>query len=148
MYITDVQVTKMDSLYKTKKQVDLFVKSSHVNVIVFRLWCHCLSQVTQGSCDRSFGIHVARIANFPAHVVSEAESLANALENGEPLSAHFLDSGAKQSTTPVCQPADNGKPGDSRQEEEEISTGPKRKVADVAGLAESASVGAGEKRSR
>ncbi|CAM9231946.1 unnamed protein product, partial [Pylaiella littoralis] len=44
-----------------------------------------LYKVTQGSCDRSFGIHVARIANFPAHVVSEAESLATALENGEPL---------------------------------------------------------------
>ncbi|CAM9615807.1 unnamed protein product, partial [Scytosiphon promiscuus] len=42
-------------------------------------------QVTQGSCDRSFGIHVARIADFPAHVVSEAESLAKALERGQPL---------------------------------------------------------------
>ncbi|CAM9351650.1 unnamed protein product [Hapterophycus canaliculatus] len=48
-----------------------------------------LYKVTQGSCDRSFGIHVARIADFPAHVVSEAESLANALERGQPLSEHF-----------------------------------------------------------
>lgn len=109
------------------------------------VWCLCRSQVSQGSCDRSFGIHVARIANFPAHVVAEAESLANALENGEPLSAHFLDSGAKKSTTPACQPTDNGQPGVSRQEEK-ISTRPKRKVADITGIEESASMGAGEKR--
>lgn len=99
--------------------------------------------MTRGSCDRSFGIHVARIANFPAHVVSEAESLANALENGEPLSAHFLDSGAKKSTTSVCQAADNRQPGVSHQEEKQ-SSGPKRKVEDIAG--QEASVGVGAKR--
>lgn len=54
-----------------------------------------IPQVTPGSCDRSFGIHVARIADFPAHVVAEAESLAVALENGEPLSAHFVKSNGR-----------------------------------------------------
>lgn len=51
-----------------------------------------LYKVTPGSCDRSFGIHVARVANFPTHVVSEAERIAAALENGEPLQAHFTNS--------------------------------------------------------
>lgn len=96
--------------------------------------------MTQGSCDRSFGIHVARLAHFPAHVVSEAESLAKALENGEPLSAHLATSGAKHSTTPVCQPADNAQPG-------EISAGPKRKITDVADVDSSVSEGPAEKRS-
>lgn len=55
-------------------------------------------QVTPGSCDRSFGIHVARVANFPAHVVSEAERIAVALESGEPLQAHFAKSGKRERT--------------------------------------------------
>lgn len=47
----------------------------------------CLAQVTRGSCDRSFGIHVARIANFPVSVIAEAESIAASLEKGEQLHA-------------------------------------------------------------
>lgn len=88
-----------------------------------------LYKVTQGSCDRSFGIHVARIANFPVHVVSMAESLATALENGEPLCAQFSDDVPKQATPGVCKPDDVIQPGVSGQEE--IPTGPKRKSADV-----------------
>ena len=95
----------------------------------FRLGYLRLPQVTQGSCDRSFGIHVARIANFPSHVVSEAESLATALENGESLSAHFSDNVTKETTAEVCQPADVGQSGTSG--EEDMSSGPKRKNADV-----------------
>lgn len=91
-------------------------------------------QVTQGSCDRSFGIHVARLAHFPAHIVTEAESLANALENGEPLSAHFTSR----------QPANNGQPG---VRSEELSAGPKRKITDVADVDSSVSEGPAEKRS-
>ncbi|CAM9160401.1 unnamed protein product [Discosporangium mesarthrocarpum] len=45
-----------------------------------------LYRVKPGSCDRSFGIHVARIAQFPPSVVAEAEGLATALEMGEPVS--------------------------------------------------------------
>lgn len=102
-------------------------------------------QVTQGSCDRSFGIHVARLAHFPAHVVAEAESLADALEKGEPLSEHFTNSDAKQPTTPVCQLADNGQSG---VRSKELSSGPKRKVANVADVGSSSVFeGPAEKRS-
>ncbi|CAM9431775.1 unnamed protein product, partial [Ascophyllum nodosum] len=53
--------------------------------MLYKASSRCFLGVTRGSCDRSFGIHVARIANFPAHVVAEAERLAVALEKGEHL---------------------------------------------------------------
>ena len=64
----------------------------------------CFTQVTRGSCDRSFGIHVARIANFPAHVVAEAERLAVALEKGEHLHFPAPEGNVRQAT------AEGGRP--------------------------------------
>lgn len=92
-----------------------------------------IRQVTRGSCDKSFGIHVARIANFPAHVVAEAESLAIALENGELLSAHFLGGGGGQSVSGTNHLGDRRRPENSRKETEEALTGHKRKTEDALG---------------
>lgn len=132
-----------------------------------------IPQVTPGSCDRSFGIHVARIADFPAHVVAEAESLAVALENGEPLSAHFDNvkrdgeafranvglqnvvqqepaAGVEKCSSRPCASKDAG----SRREggisgEEAVTTEParpKRNIAEVANLGQDRSEQAPDKR--
>lgn len=87
----------------------------------------------QGSCDRSFGIHVARIANFPAHVVSEAESLAIALESGELQSRSSLDESRSGSTTGMGQPSVSCE-AEVSDDKPALSTGPKRKIADVASV--------------
>lgn len=84
--------------------------------------------MTRGSCDRSFGIHVARIANFPAHVVAQAESLAIALENGEPLT--FQVTKAHENDSTDATRSDPFQPMISR-DETARPTGWKRKVRDL-----------------
>lgn len=101
--------------------------------------------MTRGSCDRSFGIHVARIANFPAHVVSEAERFAIALENGEHLSAHLFGSNDRQSSTDACQPENTQRPRVSCGETA-LPTGAKRTIADIADTEHGVVEGAARKR--
>ncbi|RED47725.1 DNA mismatch repair protein MutS [Aestuariispira insulae] len=42
-----------------------------------------LHEVAQGTADRSYGIHVARLAGLPGPVVKRAEEVLQTLENGE-----------------------------------------------------------------
>ncbi|MDR3440401.1 DNA mismatch repair protein MutS [Telmatospirillum sp.] len=63
------------------------------------LSCHCmrvkewkgdvvfLHEVGAGTADRSYGIHVARLAGLPMAVITRAEAVLHTLENGEQSSA-------------------------------------------------------------
>jgi DNA mismatch repair protein MutS len=63
------------------------------------LACHCmrikewqgevvfLHEVGAGTADRSYGIHVARLAGLPAAVIGRAETILHTLERGEQSSA-------------------------------------------------------------
>jgi DNA mismatch repair protein MutS len=63
------------------------------------LACHCmrvkewqgevvfLHEVGAGPADRSYGIHVARLAGLPAAVIGRAETILHSLESGEQSSA-------------------------------------------------------------
>lgn len=66
----------------------------HNNEIVF------MHKIVAGVANRSYGIHVARMAGMPASVVSRAESVLAGLESGTPA----VSSGAVDAT-PVAQPA-------------------------------------------
>ena len=46
-----------------------------------------LHEVVPGAADRSYGIHVAKLAGLPATVVARAEEVLATLEAGEPASA-------------------------------------------------------------
>lgn len=66
----------------------------HNNEIVF------MHKIVAGVANRSYGIHVARMAGMPASVVSRAESVLAGLESGTPA----VSSGASDAT-PTAQPA-------------------------------------------
>ncbi len=42
-----------------------------------------LHEVAPGAADRSYGIHVAKLAGLPAAVITRAEEVLETLENGE-----------------------------------------------------------------
>jgi DNA mismatch repair protein MutS len=46
-----------------------------------------LHEVAEGSADRSYGVHVARLAGLPAAVLARAEDVLHGLEQGEAKSA-------------------------------------------------------------
>ncbi|MDD3182216.1 MAG: DNA mismatch repair protein MutS [Alphaproteobacteria bacterium] len=48
-----------------------------------------MHQVVPGTADRSYGIHVARMAGLPKSVVERAESVLHALETGETGNKHL-----------------------------------------------------------
>ena len=51
-----------------------------------------LHEVVEGSADRSYGIHVARLAGIPAEVLARAEDVLNSLvEENTPLNASAVD---------------------------------------------------------
>ena len=58
------------------KPYTMRVKEWHGEVIF-------LHEVTRGAADRSYGIHVARLAGLPPAVVARAEEVLAALEKGE-----------------------------------------------------------------
>ncbi|KAI4458816.1 dna mismatch repair protein muts family member [Holotrichia oblita] len=56
------------------------VQNLHVSAVVTKDTLTPLYQIRKGPCDKSYGIHCARIAKFPADVLEEAEEHQRKLE--------------------------------------------------------------------
>jgi len=80
---------------------NLFVKA-HTDVDSITM----MYQVEQGVSDRSFGVHVAKVANFPPAVVEMARQKARELEAMGALSGNVLSSGGASADGPSSSQPD------------------------------------------
>ena len=67
-------------------------------------------QVVRGAADRSYGIHVARLAGLPATVIERAKTILEHLENDQTVQDEVSESAQQVSKKPKSK---NGLP-DSR----------------------------------
>ncbi|KAF5287694.1 hypothetical protein FQA39_LY15794 [Lamprigera yunnana] len=68
------EVTRLSEMYPT-------VQNLHVTAITTKNTITPLYQIREGPCDQSYGIHCARIAEFPPDVIEDASKHLNELED-------------------------------------------------------------------
>jgi len=61
------------------------VKNYHVTALVADQKLTLLYQIQPGVCDKSFGIHVAELVNFPKDIIQDANQRLERLERGQPM---------------------------------------------------------------
>lgn len=69
------ELTKLEKSYPTLKNANVLVKKQDDGIIF-------LHQLAFGSCNRSYGIEVARLAGIPGSVLSRAAQLLTTFESG------------------------------------------------------------------
>jgi DNA mismatch repair protein MutS len=72
------QLNKLEKTYPNIKNYNVLVDENQKNVVF-------LHKIVEGGTDKSYGIHVARIAGMPKEVILRAETIMDRIENQEQL---------------------------------------------------------------
>ena len=75
------------------ENVQKAVRNYHVSALVQENALALLYKVTPGPCDQSFGVHVAKLAQFPESVIEKAQSKAAELDQFKFVPDSCLESG-------------------------------------------------------
>ena len=97
------ELTKLDESLERLRNYSVAVKEWNDDIIFVR-------QVVRGAADRSYGIHVARLAGLPATVIERAKTILEHLENDQTVQDEVPESAQQVSKKPKSK---NGLP-DSR----------------------------------
>ncbi len=97
------ELTKLDESLERLRNYSVAVKEWNDDIIFVR-------QVVRGAADRSYGIHVARLAGLPATVIERAKTILEHLENDQTVQDEVSESAQQVSKKPKSK---NGLP-DSR----------------------------------
>jgi len=65
------------------------VKNYHIQIREIGDDIFFLRKIERGGSDKSFGIHVAKLAGLPARVIQRAKAILEKLEDGDPVSTHI-----------------------------------------------------------
>ncbi|MEM7175371.1 MAG: DNA mismatch repair protein MutS [Chlamydiota bacterium] len=68
-----LEITKLENQFPQVKNFNVAIRESNDSITF-------LHKIVPGSADKSYGIHVAKLANFPAQVIKRAEETLKTLE--------------------------------------------------------------------
>lgn len=93
------ELTQLEEHFPSIKNYNITVRETK-NGIVF------LRRVARGSADRSYGIHVARLAGIPAEITQRANQILKVLESENTQATRILENilGKKPSASQAAQP--------------------------------------------
>lgn len=83
------ELTKLADIYTNVKNFNIAVKEWNDEVIF-------LYKILSGSTDKSYGIHVARLAGLPFSVIERAKEIMSELESGSFMGQYKTSEGPKQ----------------------------------------------------
>jgi DNA mismatch repair protein MutS len=91
------QLNELENTLERAKNYRIAVKEGPEGIVFLR-------KIVPGGTDRSYGIHVAKLAGLPAEVVERAQQVLHSLEENDQIAEHARGLVDKHTTIPPPQP--------------------------------------------